>query len=82
MQIPGFWAGSAKGVGAVMSTRVGLSVLPHGGGAVAIVAASIVVAIIAATVAVERRSNVAVWMIGAFIATFVLVSVVLYLATG
>lgn len=66
----------------MMSRWVGLGVLPHGGGAVAIVIASIVVAIIAATVAVERRSNVAVWMVGAFVITFVVASVVLYLATG
>jgi hypothetical protein len=65
-----------------MSTWVGLGVVPHGGGAVAIVIASIVMAIIAATVAVERRANVAVWMIGAFVVTFVVISVALYLVTG
>lgn len=65
-----------------MSTWLGLGVLPHGGGAVAIVIASIVVAIIAATVAVERRANIAVWMIGAFTVTLVAASVVLYLATA
>lgn len=64
-----------------MSTWLGLGVLPHGGGAVAIVVASIVVAVIAATVAVERRRNIAVWMIGAFTVTFVVTSAVLYLAT-
>ena len=67
---------------AAMSTWLGLAVLPHGGGAVAIVVASIVVAIIAATVAVERRANIAVWMIGAFTVTLVAASVVLYLVTG
>jgi hypothetical protein len=66
----------------MMTTWVGRGVLPHGGGAVAIVAASVVVAVIAATVAVERRGNIAVWMIGAFTVTFVVASVVLYLATG
>jgi hypothetical protein len=40
------------------------------------------VAIIAATVAVERRANIAVWMIGAFTVTFVAASVVLYLVTA
>jgi hypothetical protein len=64
------------------STWLGLGVLPHGGGAVAIVVASIVVAVIAATVAVERRGNIAVWMIGAFTVTFVAASVVLYLVTA
>lgn len=65
----------------MMSTWVGLGVLPRAGGAVAIVIASIVVAVIAATVAVERRGNIAVWMIGAFTVTFVVASAVLYLAT-
>ena len=59
----------------------GLGVLPHGGGAVAIVCASIVMAVIATTVAVERRGNIAVWAIGAFVVTFVVASAVLYLAT-
>ena len=65
-----------------MSTWVGLPVVPHGGGAVAIVIASVVMAAIAATVAAERRTNIAVWTIGAFVGTFVVVSVVLYLVTG
>lgn len=65
-----------------MSTSVGLGVLPHGGGAVAILIAGIVMAIIAATVATERRANIAVWMIGAFVVTVVVVSAVLYLVTG
>jgi hypothetical protein len=60
---------------------LGLGVLPHGGGAVAIVSASIVMAVIAATVAVERRRNIAVWAIGAFAVTFMVVSAVLYMAT-
>ena len=65
-----------------MSTWVGLGVVPHGGGGVAIFIASIVMAVIAATVAVERRANVAVWMIGAFVLTFVVASAALYLVTG
>ena len=65
-----------------MSTWVGLGVLPHGGGAVAILIAGLVMAVIAATVAVERRANIAVWTIGAFVVTVVVVSVVLYLVTG
>ena len=65
-----------------MSTWVGLGVLPHGGGAVAILIASIVMAAIAATVAAERRANIAVWSIGAFVGTFVVISVVLYLVTS
>lgn len=65
-----------------VSTWVGFGVVPHGGGAVAILIASIVMAVIAATVAVERRTNIAVWTIGAFVVTFVVISVVLYLVTG
>ena len=65
-----------------MATWVGLGVVPHGGGAVAILIASIVMAAVAATVAVERRANIAVWMISAFVGTFVVISVVLYLITG
>lgn len=65
-----------------MSTWVGLGVLPHGGGAVAIFIAGLVMAVIAATVAVERRANIAVWTIGAFVVTVVVVSAVLYLVTG
>jgi len=71
-----------RGVAANMSTWVGLGVLPHGGGAVAIFIAGLVMAVIAATVAVERRANIAVWTIGAFVVTVVVVSVVLYLVTG
>lgn len=69
-------------VAANISTWVGLGVLPHGGGAVAILIASIVMAVIAATVAVERRANIAVWTIGAFVLTFVVASAALYLVTG
>ena len=65
-----------------MSTWVGLGVVPHGGGAVAILIAGLVMAVIAATAAVERRANIAVWTIGAFVVTVVVVSVVLYLVTG
>ena len=65
-----------------MSTWVGLGVVPHGGGAVAILIAGLVMAVIAATVAVERRANIAVWTIGAFVVTVVVVSAVLYLVTG
>jgi hypothetical protein len=65
-----------------MSTWVALGVLPRGGGAIAILIAGIVMAVIAATVAVERRANVAVWTIGAFVLTFVVTRAALYLVTG
>jgi hypothetical protein len=65
-----------------MSTWVAVGVLPHGGGAIAILIAGIVMAVIAATVAVERRANVAVWTIGAFVLTFVVIRAALYLVTG
>jgi hypothetical protein len=65
-----------------MSMWIALGVVPHGGGAIAILIASIVMAVIAATVAVERRANIAVWTIGAFILTFVVASAALYLVTG
>jgi hypothetical protein len=55
--------------------------VPHGGGAIAILIASIWMAVIAAMIALEKRRNMAIWMLGAFIATFVLFSLANYALT-
>lgn len=54
---------------AVSATLTGADVIPRGGGAVAILIAGIVVAVIAGTVALETRHNMVGWMISAFVAT-------------
>ncbi|KAA0021191.1 hypothetical protein [Antrihabitans cavernicola] len=52
------------------------AVIPHGGGFLAILIASIMVCLIAATAAIELRRNVFVWMIGSFVVTFAATSLV------
>ena len=64
-------------VSVVCGTQAGSGLLPHGGGAVAILIVSIVIALLTALVALElRRSTGAMfaWMITAFVVTFVVVS--------
>ncbi len=53
------------------------SVLPHGGGAVAILIAGIVVGGITLTVAVDRRANPVIWPLAAFLITVLACSLVL-----
>ena len=60
---------------------IGSHLLPHGGGLVAVLIASIVLSIFAAVVATELHRNIAVWMISAFVVTFVVVSAGWYIAT-
>ncbi len=48
------------------------SFIPSGGGGLAVLIASIVVAMICATVAIERRTNIFLWAVGGFVVTFVL----------
>jgi hypothetical protein len=52
------------------------SFIPHGGGAVAVLIASIVVAVIATTVAIEMQRNVFGWAIIGFVGTAILVCAV------
>jgi hypothetical protein len=52
--------------------------VPHGGGAVAILIASIAMAVIAGTIALELHRNMFGWMVTAFVVTFVVVSAAVY----
>ena len=56
-------------------------IIPRGGGAVAILIASIVIALIAGVVALELHRNMALWMLSAFIVTLVTISAVNYAVT-
>ena len=55
--------------------------IPHGGGAVAILIAAIVIAVIAAVVALELHRNMFGWMLTAFVATLVIISAVHFALT-
>lgn len=62
--------------------RAGSGLVPHGGGAVAIVIASIVIAVIAAVIALEQNRSARTmfgWMIAAFVVTFVVLTAAVHL---
>jgi hypothetical protein len=70
-------------VTAFLGTRFSSGVIPHGGGAVAILIASIWIAVIPAIVALEQGHSTRVmfgWMLAAFAVVFVLISAVVYLS--
>jgi hypothetical protein len=52
--------------------------VPHGGGAVAILIASIAMAVIAGMIALELQRNMFGWMVTVFVVTFVVVSAAVY----
>jgi len=52
------------------------SLIPHGGGAAAILIGAIFVAVAVGTVAIELRRNQYLWMLASFAAAFVLISVI------
>ncbi|HEX4559234.1 MAG TPA: hypothetical protein VH166_08620 [Mycobacterium sp.] len=63
---------------------VGSGLIPRGGGAVAILIASMAIGVITATVALEQgRTTTAMfgWMITAFVVTFVVVSAAVHFLT-
>ena len=66
---------------AISSVSRWSELIPHGGGALAILIAGIVIAVIAAVVALELRRNMFGWMLTAFVATLVIVSAVHYALT-
>lgn len=55
-------------------------VIVYGGGGAAILTASLVIAMIAATVAIEKRRNLYVWLLGSFAGTFLIMTAVVDLA--
>jgi uncharacterized membrane protein YeaQ/YmgE (transglycosylase-associated protein family) len=57
-----------------VSKVLGSSRIPHGGGAVAILIAGIVCAVIAATVALEMRRNMVAWMVVTFVGTVLVIA--------
>ncbi|MFC9768540.1 hypothetical protein [Rhodococcus jostii] len=59
-----------------------VGVIPHGGGAVAMVIAAIFVGMICVMVAIEMRRNSVVWGVVGLVGTVVLVSVVHAGVTG
>ncbi len=66
---------------AISSAPQWSELIPHGGGAVAILIASIVIALIAGTVALELHRNMFSWMVTTFVVTFVIISAVNHAVT-
>ena len=60
--------------------RLASGVIQYGGSGVAILTASLVIALIAATVAIEKRRNLFGWLLGSFAGTFVVITAVADLA--
>ncbi len=63
-----------KAILAATTRAEAAGIIPHGGGAVAILIASLVTAIVAATVAVEMHRSLFLWSTATFLGTFVLIS--------
>jgi len=53
-----------------------VSLIPYGGGAVAILIGAIFVAVAVGTVAIELRRNQYLWMLTSFVAALVLISLI------
>lgn len=60
---------------------LGASLIPHGGGAVAILIAGMVCAVIAATAALEMHRNMVAWMVATFVGTVLLLAAAIDLMT-
>jgi hypothetical protein len=65
----------------IASKVLGSSLIPHGGGAVAILIAGIVSSVVAATVALETRRNMVGWMAATFVGTIFVAAAVLHALT-
>lgn len=67
---------------AAVSQWAAAGIVPHGGGAVAIVVAGIVVGIVCVTAAIEMNRNPVLWGLVGLIGTLVIVSAVHAAVTG
>jgi hypothetical protein len=68
--------GAVNRIVAVAGSAEAASIIPRGGGAVAILIAGIVVAVICATVAIELHRNAYVWTTIGFVGTVILLSAI------
>ncbi len=67
----------ARMIGTVAATRLeAASLIPHGGGAVAILIGAIFVAVAVGIVGIELRRNQYLWMLAGFVAALVLISLI------
>jgi len=67
----------ARMIGTVAAARLeAASLIPHGGGAVAILIGAIFVAVAVGIVGIELRRNQYLWMLASFVAAFVLISLI------